>query len=67
MKVQQDSIANVPPINVTIEEAAELLRICDKTVRELAHKQSFPSYKIGSRIMIPYDRLREWANAQPDM
>ena len=30
---------------------------------ELVHSEGFPTLKIGSRIVVPKDKLREWIDA----
>ena len=30
---------------------------------ELVHSEGFPALKIGSRIVVPKDKLREWIDA----
>lgn len=32
-------------------------------IYELVHSEGFPALKIGSRIVVPKDRLREWIDA----
>ena len=53
------------PINVSPTEAAKLLGISKTLVyTELVGRADFPSFKIGSRCLIPVRELREWASAQ---
>ena len=61
------SVANLPPVAVSIEDAAQLLSLGESMVRQLTHRSDFPSFKVGKRTLISYDRLREWAREQPDL
>lgn len=45
-------------------EAAKLLGVSRPTLYQLLHKEGFPSFKIGSRTLIPADSLREWVSNQ---
>lgn len=49
-------------ICLTVEQAAEALGLCRPTVLDLTHSQSFPSFRVGKRILIPRNALVEWAN-----
>ena len=60
-------IANLPPVTVSVEGAAQLMDLSVPTVRELTHQKDFPAFKVGNRTLICYDRLREWAREQPDL
>ena len=45
-------------------EAAAELGVCEKTVYTLTHRQDFPTIKIGRRIRISREGLRDWVQAQ---
>lgn len=49
-------------LNVT--EVAEALGVSRSVVYQLIHRADFPSFKIGTRTVIPRLALEEWANAQ---
>lgn len=52
-------------IALNITEAAEMLGVSRNTMyRELLHRQDFPAFKIGGRILIPRAKLEAWANSQ---
>ena len=44
--------------NVT--EAAQSLGISRPKMYDLIHSNGFPVFKVGTRVLIPVDRLREW-------
>ena len=41
----------------------EVLGISRAGAYELVHSEGFPALKIGSRIVVPKDKLREWIDA----
>ena len=52
---------------LTIEEAAERLRVAPSTVRQLMHAQGFPCVRINARcVRIVAERLQPWLDAQLD-
>lgn len=55
---------DLPPIALSVAEAAKLLHVSTGTVYTLAHRQDFPSFKVGNRTLIPYEELKAWAAAQ---
>lgn len=46
-----------------VQVAAVLLGISRAGAYELVHSEGFPTLKIGSRIVVPKDKLREWIDA----
>ncbi len=50
------------PIMLTITQVASALNISRTSAYELAHCKNFPSMLIGSRIIVPRDRLIGWIN-----
>ena len=51
------------PITLTADHIAAVLGISRAGAYELVHSEGFPALKIGSRIVVPKDRLREWIDA----
>lgn len=45
-------------------EVAEVLGISRPTVYTLLKRIDFPSFKIGTRTLVPVDGLREWVAQQ---
>lgn len=39
---------------------AKVLGIADSSAYELMHSKDFPVIKIGSRLILPKDKFREW-------
>ena len=50
------------PMMLSVLEMAAALGISRAGAYELARTKGFPALKIGSRIVIPKDRLQEWVN-----
>lgn len=52
---------------MSAEEAAHQLGISRPTVFQLAHREDFPSIKIGKRLLISRAGLEDWVNKQVSM
>lgn len=50
------------PIMLAITQVASVLSISRTSTYELAHCKNFPAILIGSRIVVPRDRLIGWIN-----
>ena len=48
---------------LNVVQVAGVLGISRAGAYELVHGEEFPALKIGSRIVVPKDRLREWIDA----
>ena len=48
------------PVMLTVPEMASVLGISRAGAYELAHIKGFPALTIGSRIVIPKDKLLAW-------
>jgi excisionase family DNA binding protein len=49
------------PVTLSVEQAAEVLSIAPVSLYKLIKKDStFPTMKIGRRIVIPKDALKKW-------
>ena len=51
------------PLMLNVVQVASVLGISRAGAYELVHSEGFPTLKIGSRIVVPKDRLREWIDA----
>ena len=49
--------------DLTQAQVAAVLGISRAGAYELVHSDGFPALKIGSRIVVPKDKLREWIDA----
>lgn len=52
------------PVMLSIPQVASVLSISRAGAYELAHSKSFPSMLIGSRIVVPKDRLLAWVDSK---
>lgn len=48
------------PMFLNVATVAKLLGISQSSGYELMHEKEFPSIKIGSRILVPRDKLKQW-------
>ena len=51
-------------LTMSVQEAAQHLGICDRTVYQLVNRQDFPVIRIGRRIRISREGLAEWIRKQ---
>ena len=51
------------PSVLSVKELKDFLGISRAGAYELVHSEGFPALKIGSRIVVPKDKLREWIDA----
>lgn len=52
------------PLLLNVKQLADLLGVSDSSVYELIQEDDFPSLRIGKRIVIPKEELREWISAR---
>lgn len=50
------------PVMLTIPQVAKVLCISRAGAYELSHSRNFPAMLIGSRIVVPKDRLLTWVD-----
>lgn len=48
------------PMFINVATVAKLLGISQSSAYELMHEKDFPAIKIGSRIVVPRDKLVAW-------
>ena len=48
---------------LNVVQVAAVLGISRAGAYELVHSEGFPALKIGSRIVVPKDKLQEWIDA----
>ena len=61
-KISNDKLTGIvmEPIAVTVQNAAKLLGISDRTLYDMTNMVGFPAFKIGNRTLISVEGLREW-------
>ena len=55
------------PLMLTAPEVGEALGISRASAYELVHSKGFPSIRIGTRIIVPKDKLIAWINEQVEV
>ena len=55
------------PLMLTVPEVGEALGISRASAYELVRSKGFPSMRIGTRIIVPKDKLIAWINEQVEM
>lgn len=48
----------------SVAEAAEALGISRPTLYALLHREDFPSFRVGGRVLVSVEGLRRWVEAQ---
>ena len=48
------------PLFLNAETAAAVLGVSISSMYELMHEKGFPALRIGSRLVIPKEKLRAW-------
>ena len=51
------------PLFLNAETAAKLLGVSISSMYELMHEKGFPVLRIGSRLVIPKEKLQAWVQA----
>ena len=52
------------PLLLNVKQLADLLGVSDSSVYQLIQEDGFPSLRIGKRIVIPKEELREWISTR---
>lgn len=52
------------PVAVSLATAAKMLGVSKPTVYQYANLSDFPAFRIGGRVLVSADGLREWVNAR---
>ena len=54
------------PLFLNAETLAKLLGVSVSSSYELMHEKDFPAIRIGSRLVVPKDKLQLWINAKTE-
>ena len=54
------------PLMLSVPEMGAALGISRAGAYELARSEGFPALRIGTRILIPKDKLQEWVDKQTE-
>ena len=52
------------PLFLNAEMVAKALGVATSTAYELMHEKDFPALKIGSRLLVPKEKLRQWVDSK---
>ena len=52
------------PMFINVPALSKIFGISQSSCYELMHEKDFPSLRIGSRIVVPRDKLIEWIEAR---
>lgn len=64
MKESQFTSYDQLPLFLNATLVARTLGVAISSAYELMHEDGFPSLRIGSRIVVPKDELRQWVERQ---
>lgn len=54
------------PLTLTVPEVGEVLGISRAKAYDLARSEGFPSMRIGTRILVPRNKLIRWIDKQTE-
>lgn len=54
------------PLFLNAETLANLLDVSVSSTYELMHEKDFPAIRIGSRLVVPKEKLQAWINAKTE-
>ena len=54
------------PLFLNAETVSKLLGVSISTAYELMHEKGFPSVRIGSRIVVPKEKLKLWIDSKTE-
>ena len=54
------------PMAISVPEAAQLLGVTPPTLNRFVHRDDFPSFRPGGRVLVSVDGLKEWVRNQAD-
>ena len=54
------------PLFLNAEIVGKVLGVSSTTAYELLHQKDFPSVRVGSRLIVPKEKFREWVNSQTE-
>ena len=51
-------------LTLNMKEAAEVVGVSEVLVRRIAKTPGFPVFRVGKRVLIPKEGLKQWINAK---
>ena len=64
MKKSKYKSFNELPLMLNVQDVSDVLGIGQAHAYEIVRRKDFPSITLGSRIIIPRDKLMEWLERQ---
>ena len=58
---------DVMPLFLNAELVAKALGVATSTAYELMHEKDFPALKIGSRLLVPKEKFRQWVDSKTNL
>ena len=55
---------SLPKLTLSRREAAALMGVSLPVIDQLVHRESFPAFRVGSRVLISRDGLARWVLEQ---
>ena len=55
------------PLFLNAEMVAKALGVATSTAYELMHEKDFPALKIGSRLLAPKEKFRQWVDSKTNL
>ena len=55
------------PLFLNAEMVAKALGVATSTAYELMHEKAFPALKIGSRLIVPKEKFRQWVDSKTNL
>ena len=55
------------PLFLNAEMVAKALGVATSTAYELMHEKDFPALKIGSRLIVPKEKFRQWVDNKTNL
>ena len=55
------------PLFLNAEMVAKVLGVATSTAYELMHEKDFPALKIGSRLIVPKEKFRQWVDSKTNL
>ena len=55
------------PLFLNAEMVAKALGVATSNAYELMHEKDFPALKIGSRLLVPKEKFRQWVDSKTNL
>ena len=66
MKAEKFRSHDALPLTLTVPEVGEALGISRAKAYDLVRSEGFPSMRIGTRILVPRDKLIRWIDKETE-